>query len=175
MGKILSTSFKTGSLVNNVSGKLGTPTAVNIVRTEKGNACLCDGSSSKVILNETIVLGTVFSFECYVKVIDNSFGYMALAGEEDTGSYPLTIRPDLKSLYLNNGSSYVYEERTSLFGHNWHHLISIRNGASVIFYVDNVPGATQTLSTNLSQNITRLFSRLEDTMMFKGFVGNIVE
>ena len=172
MSKVFSFNEKgNGSYICEVTKVAGTPTACPYSRTEKGLAILADGSTSKVELNQTISLGTVFSFACVVRVIDNSVSYMALAGYNNS-SYPLVIRPSSSAVYIHDGTNLQSEVRTELFDGNWHHVIITRNATSVYFYIDNVVGVEKILGSNNAISIDQLFQR-NDGFPLKGYCGNI--
>ena len=170
MAKIF--EFSGGSYIDKVSGAVGVPSGGwSWARTEKGLAWRGNGVDSLITLGATTVIGTVFSFSCWVRLIDNSSSFRVLAGYTND-SYPLILRADLGLMYTHDGISNVSDIRLEITDGEWHHILVTREDTSVYFYVDGVIGAEKTLATNNAISIDRLFRRAS-AFNYKGNCANI--
>jgi len=160
-----------GSYRDSVSGTLGTNTNGVFKRTEKGYAWLGNGSNTKIELNQTISLGTVFSISCVIRIIDNTISFSAIMGYNDL-SYPIGFNPSTNVIYCHNGVNFAAESRPELFDGQWHLLTITRNDTSVYFYIDNIVGVEKILASNEANNVSQLFQR-DNSFTFKGFCNKI--
>ena len=167
MAKIFDIDFRKGTLIDSVSGIAGTNTNGVFKQTEKGLSWLGVKLNAYLTLNNTVNLGTIFSFECVVKITHNSYSWQALAGQSN-GSYPCTLKPNDNAIYINDGTNYDFEIRADLFDGTYHHLIIVKNNTSAFIYVDNIVGSELSFATSIPINITSLFER-QSTLRFREY------
>jgi len=171
MSKIFEFNANKGSYLDQVSKAQGTNSNGEFKQTEKGLAWLGNGVNSKITLGQSVILGTVFSFTCIIKINNDIVDYQAIAGNSNA-SYPLAVRKSNNSLYCHDGTNFVTEIRQELFDNNWHIVTVVRNNTSVYFYIDGIIGSEKTLASNNSISIDRLFER-NKFFQIKGYCSSI--
>lgn len=170
MAKIFESQFEKGSLIDGVSGVVMTPTNTSFEKTEKGLAVVCNGTS-KLTLNRTLTVGTVYTAEFWTKRIGKAVLYGVMSGSLLTDGYSLFF-DGTNGVWIHDGTSNNRSNLiSSLFNNsNWHHIIAIRNNMILDFYIDGVhTGTFGNLTTNVPLSIDRLFVRGTNSLYFKGY------
>lgn len=137
---------------------IDTITGVEMVRQGAVWASRCNGTTSNISLDNSITLGTQFSFFVWAKLRQKN-DYHAFVASSDF-SAPLIFQ-DLGSYALisHNGTHFTSVALTNFDKDKWGFLGIVRNDNVCEFYYQNESIGTGTLSSNFSISIDRLFIR----------------
>jgi hypothetical protein len=153
MGKIFDMDFRTGSLIDLVGGKVGTPINLSFQRTEKGLA-LTDTlnlATADLTLDSSIVLTNSMSIEFWVKINKKSFqGILGLstAGGASYLRFGQSVGLETFAIYGEtdtNADAIDLDFNTPIkYGQYYHYIITINSSKQYNLYIDGV------LQTNIA-------------------------
>jgi hypothetical protein len=133
-----------------------------------------DGSNDYVALSSGVALGTLHSVSewVYCGVLPVQYGFNGSMGESgSTTTCPIAFQSDALIYSASTGGAVV--SRTYVVG-EWLHVVSIRNGLAVSFYVNGSLLGSSTLPSNPTFTLGRLGARnLIGGLYFRGRLDDI--
>jgi len=175
MAKIFDVDFRTGSLVEKVSGVIGTNTngIATFNKKENGLAIYIPtvASDSNIVYPE-LNLGTIHTIIINVKKdsktkgVSTHYGILGVVGSADYLSFR-----GWGSIYYTINTEAKF--KTYSFDNNWHQLIIVRNGLNVETFIDQISLGSNTYVTNNDFSFSTLGAMAPTEAGCAGFISRI--
>ncbi len=167
MGKIFSTKFNEGSMIEPISGGVFTATDVEFERRGKGLAASYNGATGKLAFTQ-MNLGKTHSIVCNCVIqteLDNNILGMTTSDSQ--------FRPITGGAFRYSAGGVANKTEWAGFDGTYNRdtqIIVVREGTSVIAYQDGVSLGEQTLGSDLDFLFDRIGGTYTASVYFYGFI-----